>query len=70
MSKPYRICPNCGSHLDPGERCSCQRDHSRCASGAPATVRHLGADETNRESHVISQQPLRRPSVEAQYPHD
>lgn len=24
MSKPYRVCPHCGSHLDPGERCDCQ----------------------------------------------
>lgn len=24
MSKPYRVCPDCGNHLDPGERCDCQ----------------------------------------------
>lgn len=23
MSKPYRTCPDCGSHLDPGEHCDC-----------------------------------------------
>lgn len=22
----FRICPNCGSHLDPGERCDCLED--------------------------------------------
>lgn len=22
----YRICPNCGSHLDPGEQCDCQQE--------------------------------------------
>ena len=22
----YRVCPDCGAHLDPGERCDCQRD--------------------------------------------
>ena len=20
----YRVCPDCGSHLDPGERCDCK----------------------------------------------
>lgn len=20
----YRICPNCGAHLDPGEKCDCE----------------------------------------------
>ncbi len=24
MSKPYRVCPDCGSNLDPGERCDCK----------------------------------------------
>ena len=23
-SKPYRVCPNCGCNLDPGERCDCK----------------------------------------------
>ena len=27
MSKPYITCPNCGSNLDPGERCECKREH-------------------------------------------
>lgn len=22
----YRVCPDCGSHLDPGERCDCKLD--------------------------------------------
>ncbi len=26
----YRICPDCGAHLDPGERCDC-----RDATAAP-----------------------------------
>lgn len=21
----YKICPNCGTHLDPGEKCDCSR---------------------------------------------
>ena len=24
MSRPYRECPYCGAHLDPGERCDCR----------------------------------------------
>lgn len=23
---PYRECPYCGAHLDPGEKCDCQKD--------------------------------------------
>lgn len=22
----YRVCPDCGAHLDPGEVCDCQTD--------------------------------------------
>lgn len=25
MSRPYRTCPACGDHLDPGEVCDCKR---------------------------------------------
>ena len=24
MSKPYRVCPKCGAHLDHGEPCDCE----------------------------------------------
>ena len=31
----YRICPDCGAYLDPGEQCSCHEEHmlkmDRCA---------------------------------------
>lgn len=23
-STPYKVCPKCGSHLDPGETCDCE----------------------------------------------
>ena len=23
----YRICPDCGAYLDPGEQCSCHMEH-------------------------------------------
>lgn len=25
----YDICPNCGSHLDPGEKCDCKEEIER-----------------------------------------
>ena len=30
MSEPYKTCPDCGAHLDPGESCDC-----RSSSSAP-----------------------------------
>lgn len=32
----YRICPDCGSYLDPGERCDCQ-DKEEAAPDATNT---------------------------------
>lgn len=26
----FRICPDCGARLDPGEICDCQRDELEC----------------------------------------
>lgn len=28
----YKVCPLCGSHLDPGEKCTCQKDREREAA--------------------------------------
>ena len=25
----YNVCPNCGSNLDPGEKCDCQKEKSQ-----------------------------------------
>lgn len=25
MSEPYKTCPDCGAHLDPGEVCDCHK---------------------------------------------
>ena len=35
----YNICPHCGSHLDPGERCDCQ-------SKGPEPKQRESADKT------------------------
>lgn len=32
----YRVCPFCGAHLDPGERCDC-RDEGNAPIGATNT---------------------------------
>lgn len=32
----YRICPCCGAHLDPGERCDCWDNEKTAASSAKA----------------------------------
>ena len=29
MSTPYKTCPDCGSHLDPGEHCDCEKAPER-----------------------------------------
>jgi len=37
----YRTCNSCGAHLDPGERCDCQRDKPvmRAPGKVPLTVK-------------------------------
>lgn len=32
----YRVCPNCGSNLDPGERCDCKDQKEQTVEEAPA----------------------------------
>ena len=27
----YNVCPYCGAHLDPGERCTCREERSAAA---------------------------------------
>ncbi|WP_409969571.1 hypothetical protein RFF05_06575 [Bengtsoniella intestinalis] len=34
----YRICPYCGSHNDPGERCDCQEQKVEAASAGTETT--------------------------------
>ena len=39
MSKPYRVCPKCGAHLDHGEPCDCEdRMEQEVAQSAADTV--------------------------------
>ena len=51
MSKPYKTCPACGSHLDPGERCDCERKKPRRHEVImrSATVKRTGMEERRRD---------------------
>lgn len=42
MSTPYRTCPECGSNLDPGERCTC----SEKREAAPEATEEAGQQAT------------------------
>lgn len=42
MSKPYKICPECGDHLDPGEICNCKE--------APQATGNPSRAHTQRQS--------------------
>ena len=46
----YRICPDCGAYLDPGEQCCCHEDcliEMECKDNATAFVEKLMIDENN-----------------------
>lgn len=36
MSAPYRICPDCGAHLDHGEPCDCKESKTDREAGEEA----------------------------------
>jgi len=38
---PYRTCPQCEAHLDPGERCDCEREIQK--EGTDASYQHTSA---------------------------
>lgn len=42
----YKVCPDCGSNLDPGEKCDCEAEKIRKQKSDNAYYRqHLRADE-------------------------
>lgn len=34
----YNVCPICGSNLDPGEKCDCQKEHKPLEENTEATT--------------------------------
>jgi len=42
----YRICPDCGAYLDPGEQCSCHEDGERRKEW-PASPGGIGGKDVN-----------------------
>ena len=36
----YKVCPHCGSNLDPGERCTCRDVSEQKESAVPIKAQH------------------------------
>ena len=50
MSRYYRVCPFCGAHLDPGERCDCQeKEEDRSGAANAGTVQENTTAYTTRK---------------------
>ncbi|WP_306568879.1 hypothetical protein [Faecalispora jeddahensis] len=60
----YRICPNCGSHLDPSEICDCVREASS-PSGAGRTIRTAAYNEVYSEEYSKTFQKMKRDNLPA-----
>lgn len=54
MSKPYRVCPDCGNHLDPGERCDCQIEREADQEAGRGAAQTAAQEATrNRREPVL-----------------
>lgn len=53
MGTPYKVCPNCGSHLDPGERCECQ-DTRPAEAGREAAPEEAQPKRENPDGPALS----------------
>lgn len=56
MSKPYKICPKCGAHLDHGELCDCE-DHKAQEAA------ELGADLAAQPAARDEREPVLMPGA-------
>ena len=48
MSTPYKVCPNCGSHLDSGEVCHCKDNPEEARKAAEERSRASSAVKVPR----------------------
>lgn len=46
--KPYRVCPDCGNHLDWGERCDCEAKREAAAETAQTAAQPVTTQETRK----------------------
>ncbi len=45
----YRVCPNCGAHLDPDEACDCQHE-----TKAPVSATNANEGGVEHVNHYVS----------------
>lgn len=43
----YNVCPACGAHLDPGERCDCKTDKEKVVRMDPQKIKVALVPEKN-----------------------
>lgn len=64
FSMYYKVCPNCGANLDPGERCDCEdikEPGRRCEHRAgPFGNSTMRSSRTNRSTHQLPAGSLTR----------
>lgn len=58
----YNTCPNCGSHLDPGEKCDCQQERT-----APEEVKQKDEDSGHYYSSQIRDELVERGLLPRRY---
>lgn len=51
--KPYRVCPDCGVHLDWGERCDCEDKKQEAANAeAGQSAAQLATQQTGKNRYA------------------
>lgn len=50
----YQTCPNCGSNLDPGERCDCQKECGTATEGRTQTGKRRREKLDRQEQKILN----------------